>query len=143
MSSSGSSGYGYAASPIFSYTVNNNVAYDPAAAQLIVEVNVGGGGHHRFKAVDLWWTRQVSPPPATPTFNDVPVSDPSFQFIEAGGLWHHRRVQREPAALLPRQSGDPAPDGGLPVEGARAALPELARAASPGSASLQVLPTGA
>ena len=26
---------------------------------------------------------QVSPAPATPTFNDVPTDDPGFQFIEA------------------------------------------------------------
>jgi len=35
-----------------------------------------------------------------------------------GGLRHHGRVQREPAALLPRQSGDARPDGGLPRQGA-------------------------
>ena len=29
------------------------------------------------------WRRQVSPAPATATFNDVPVTDPAFQFIEA------------------------------------------------------------
>lgn len=26
---------------------------------------------------------QVSPEPGTPTFNDVPATDPAFQFIEA------------------------------------------------------------
>ena len=29
------------------------------------------------------WRRQVSPPPATPTFGDVPASDSAFPFIEA------------------------------------------------------------
>jgi hypothetical protein len=85
-SSSGNAGYGYAVSPLFGHTVNNNVSYDPAAAQLAVKVrafttsdpaNVG------FKALDLWWMRQASPAPATPTFNDVPADDPAFQFIEA------------------------------------------------------------
>jgi len=84
--STGDPGYGYAFSAIFGlgYTVNNNVAYDPAAAQLAVLV------HSpitipalAFKAVDIWWHRQVSPAPATPTFNDVPVSDAAFPFIEA------------------------------------------------------------
>jgi len=29
------------------------------------------------------WVRQVSPPPATPTFTDVPTGDARFQFVEA------------------------------------------------------------
>lgn len=38
--------------------------------------------------LELWkarvsWARQVSAPPATATFNDVPTSDPFFQFVEA------------------------------------------------------------
>jgi hypothetical protein len=36
-----------------------------------------------FKGVRLIWHRQVSPAPAVPTFNDVPTSDPGFQYIEA------------------------------------------------------------
>ena len=33
--------------------------------------------------VKIIWRRQVSPPPATPTFGDVPASDSAFPFIEA------------------------------------------------------------
>ena len=81
--SSSSAGYGYAVGQI-AYTVNNYVAYDPAGAQLVVELySPITNADLRFKAVDLWWMRQVSPAPATPTFNDVPPSDPAFQFIEA------------------------------------------------------------
>jgi hypothetical protein len=36
-----------------------------------------------FAWVEVWWHRRVSPAPGSPTFNDVPVSDPAFQFIEA------------------------------------------------------------
>ncbi len=36
-----------------------------------------------FKGVRVIWHRQVSPAPATATFNDVPASDPGFQYIEA------------------------------------------------------------
>ena len=36
-----------------------------------------------FGWVEIWWKRAVSPAPATATFNDVPMSDPQFQFIEA------------------------------------------------------------
>jgi S-layer homology domain len=32
---------------------------------------------------EITWTRQVSPPPATATFSDVPTSHPFFQFVEA------------------------------------------------------------
>jgi hypothetical protein len=49
--------------------------------------------HHYFFAlvpagngvggVKIIWRRQVSPPPATPTFGDVPASDSGFPFIEA------------------------------------------------------------
>jgi hypothetical protein len=81
--STGNPGYAYAASAL-SYTVNNNVAYDPEGAQLavIVQSTVLSSGL-MFKAVDLWWMRQVSPAPATPTFNDVPASDAAFPFVEA------------------------------------------------------------
>lgn len=33
--------------------------------------------------VRITWHRQVSPPPATPTFGDVPTSHPFFQYVEA------------------------------------------------------------
>ncbi len=36
-----------------------------------------------FNGVNLWYNLQVSPAPATPTFGDVPTSDPGFQYIEA------------------------------------------------------------
>ena len=76
-------GYGYAEAA-FTHTVNNNVGYDPDAAQLMVVVGTAGVGPFlRFKAVDLWWMRQVSPPPATASFDDVPTDHPYFQFVEA------------------------------------------------------------
>ena len=84
--STGNPGYGYAFSSIFGlgYTVNNNVAYDPAGSQLAANVSSpNSSAFLQFKAVDLWWMRQVSPAPATPTFNDVPESDAAFPFIEA------------------------------------------------------------
>jgi len=34
-------------------------------------------------AVRVYYRLQVSPPPATATFNDVPVGNPYFQFVEA------------------------------------------------------------
>jgi hypothetical protein len=80
-SSSGSSGQGYAASEIFAYTVNNDVQYN-GGAQLFVQVTLPSTAIG-FKAVDIWWTRQISPAPATATFGDVPTSHPYFRVIEA------------------------------------------------------------
>jgi hypothetical protein len=37
----------------------------------------------RIRKARVSWTRQVSPGPATATFNDVPTSHPFFQFVEA------------------------------------------------------------
>jgi len=36
-----------------------------------------------FGWVEVWWKRSISPPPPTATFNDVPTTDPFFQFVEA------------------------------------------------------------
>jgi len=82
-SSSGSSGYGYSTAAT-SYTVRNDVESNPAAAQLAILVSTPqANSNFRFKAVGVQWKRQVSPAPATATFNDVPVGHPQFQFVEA------------------------------------------------------------
>ncbi|HEY7111780.1 MAG TPA: S-layer homology domain-containing protein [Thermoanaerobaculia bacterium] len=80
-SSSGSSGKGYASSPSFAYTVNNDVQYN-GGSQLIVQVTLPSSSLG-FKAVDIWWTRQIAPAPATATFGDVPTNHPYFRVIEA------------------------------------------------------------
>ena len=36
-----------------------------------------------FSGAILGYVLQVSPPPGTPTFSDVPASDPAFAFVEA------------------------------------------------------------
>jgi hypothetical protein len=36
-----------------------------------------------YRGVRVFWRRQVSPAPSTPTFNDVSTSHPLFQYIEA------------------------------------------------------------
>ena len=37
----------------------------------------------RFRGVNVWYRRAVSPAPATPTFADVPAGDLAFQYVEA------------------------------------------------------------
>ena len=88
-STSGSGGYGY----IFKllsppYTVNNNVRYHADGAQLAAIVSYPNlstalSNKLRFKAVDIWWQRQISPAPATATFSDVPTDYWAFEGIEA------------------------------------------------------------
>ena len=50
---------------------------------LIVGGNDTADGQTTFGSVHVVYKLQVSPPPISPTFNDVPTNDPAFQFIEA------------------------------------------------------------
>jgi S-layer homology domain len=50
---------------------------------LVVVSNDTTDGSNTFGAVHVVYKLQVSPPPGTATFNDVPTTDPAFQFIEA------------------------------------------------------------
>jgi hypothetical protein len=82
--STGSAGVGYASSPLFDYTVNNDLRYDTEGRQLVVVVTIPNATSSRqFQGADIWWVRQVSPAPLSATFNDVPTNHPFFQFIEA------------------------------------------------------------
>jgi hypothetical protein len=78
--STGNAGFGYESS-LTSITVNNAVI--SGGAQYILVVYSDGSPNLQFKAVDLWWHRQVSPAPAVASFNDVPTNHPFFQFVEA------------------------------------------------------------
>jgi hypothetical protein len=40
-------------------------------------------GTTKFNDVTVGYHRMVTPAPGSPTFNDVPISDPGFQYIEA------------------------------------------------------------
>ena len=52
--------------------------------ELVLDVeNAPNPNYQYFGWVEVHWRRTVSPPPANPTFADVPTSDPFFQFIEA------------------------------------------------------------
>ena len=48
-----------------------------------VVLSSAAGSDLQFKGVRLEWSRQISPAPATATFNDVPVGSFGFQQIEA------------------------------------------------------------
>lgn len=78
-------GYGTVCTGTFSYIFHETADVDGDGASehvfhvlyAISQENAGIGGGRVF------WRRQVSAPPATPTFNDVPASNPFFQYIEA------------------------------------------------------------
>ena len=67
------------------------VVVDVSAENVIVDNTAGslflaGGGDTTSELLGgmiVGYVLQVSPAPATPTFNDVPVSDPAFQYVEA------------------------------------------------------------
>jgi len=62
----------------FGHTVDN------ATEALTLNLNFGAfDGTNRLRGVVIGYKLQVSPAPPTPTFNDVPTTDPGFQFIEA------------------------------------------------------------
>jgi hypothetical protein len=87
--STGDFGYGYWCTSPFTQTlrskidvdgdniVDNVVYYLEAYIPYPSQNKVALGGAR------ITWKRQVSPPPATPTFGDVPASDGAFQYIEA------------------------------------------------------------
>jgi S-layer homology domain len=63
------------------YDVDGDAVPDPVAWYWrLTETLVDGVG---FGGVQITWRRELSEPPATPTFGDVSESHPFFQFIEA------------------------------------------------------------
>ena len=50
---------------------------------ILVAGNTTNDGLTAISRIVVGYVLQVSPPPATATFQDVPTSDPAFQFIEA------------------------------------------------------------
>ena len=58
--------------------------YDPITYSYFLRVYTPhGDATQGFRAVRVFYQLQVGPAPAVATFNDVPTSDPAFQFIEA------------------------------------------------------------
>ncbi len=50
---------------------------------IVVGGNNTADGQTTFGVVHVQYSLQVSPAPSSPTFNDVPLTDPGFQFIQA------------------------------------------------------------
>ncbi len=81
VSSSGSGGYGYnfhLISPPLQ--INNNNRYLIYASGATGEV---ASGTRSLGGANVWYRLQISPPPATATFADVPTTHPYFRAVEA------------------------------------------------------------
>jgi len=61
----------------------SGITRSQAADFYTFQVTLPTGTDYAFKGIRVFWHRQVGPAPATATFNDVPTSDPAFQYIEA------------------------------------------------------------
>ncbi len=59
------------------FTVNNRDCYYTVRLRFFAFEGL------EFGKLRIQWSREVSPPPAVATFNDVPTNHPFFQFIEA------------------------------------------------------------
>jgi hypothetical protein len=63
-------------------SLNYQVNYYNNQLVLMAEITATNGTQ-ALAGVNLYYRLEVSPAPATPTFNDVPTTNPQFQFIEA------------------------------------------------------------
>ena len=87
--SSGSDGYGSWCSNPLAYTlrgrldVDSDGTLDDAVHYVGLYLPNSVGGQLGFGGVQITWRRQVSPPPSTATFEDVPMAHPFSRFIEA------------------------------------------------------------
>jgi hypothetical protein len=75
------SGCQYDTHYIGGHTINNDVRYH-GGGQYVINAQADGAGV-AFKGVDLWWSRPISPAPATASFTDVPVGSQFFAEVEA------------------------------------------------------------
>jgi hypothetical protein len=62
-------------------TINNDILR--GGHQYAIKVYMPQSAEVSFKAIELGWSRQISPAPATATFSDVPTNNGFFQQIQA------------------------------------------------------------
>ena len=78
----GAIGHYFGFTPLNGHRVNNR----DCGYTVRVQFNPGTlclGDQLAIQKVHVSWYREVSPPPATATFSDVPTSHPLFQYVEA------------------------------------------------------------
>ncbi len=62
---------------------DDGITIDSGTRYIVYAGNTTTDGSTAISRIRIAYFLQVSPPPPTPTFNDVPTTDPAFQFIEA------------------------------------------------------------
>ena len=70
---------------LFSVTLSPAATVDNVGKSYFVEAGTGGGGDGTvtIQAIRVFYKLQVSPPPGTATFADVPTTHLFFQYVEA------------------------------------------------------------
>jgi hypothetical protein len=87
--SSSDIGYGYYCTDPFTYTlqsktdIDGDTTVDNVVYYLEAYVPYPSQNAISFGGARITWARQISPPPASPTFGDVPSSDGAWAFVEA------------------------------------------------------------
>jgi hypothetical protein len=82
-------GYGYYCTDPFEYDIHSSIDIDgdgtPDNVVWYMEAYLPGPSQNSLGlgGVRVTWHRQVKPGPETPTFGDVPESDPAYDYIEA------------------------------------------------------------
>ena len=82
-------GYGYYCTDPFTFTlqskvdIDNDGTIDNVVYYLEAYVPYPSQNSVGFGGARITWARQVSPPPASPTFGDVPESDGAWPYVEA------------------------------------------------------------
>ena len=79
----GSSGYFPGSRSLNNLTADNKACAYTVAVQFAPTGEDCRGDALMVNKLQFSWTRQVSPPPATASFGDVPTNHPFFQFVEA------------------------------------------------------------
>ncbi len=86
-SSSGGGGYQVYCSDPLAYTIRSAAeiggSIQPVRYRVHAHFLTQPGQSSGLGAVRLTWKRQLPDAPATPTFDDVPASDPGYAYIEA------------------------------------------------------------
>ena len=62
---------------------DDGITIDSGLRYVLYAGNTTTDGSTAISQIRIAYVLQVSPPPATASFNDVPTSDPAFQFVEA------------------------------------------------------------
>ena len=79
----GAIGHYYGFTPLNGYRVNNRDCGYTVRVVFAQPNQVCSGQDLQVQKFQVSWIRQVSPPPATATFGDVPTGHSFFQFVEA------------------------------------------------------------